>query len=403
MRLRVKAGPDRGRVIELAEPQVILGRGSEVADSFTDQRISRKHCVIEIANGVVTITDQQSRGGTFINGNQIQSAILKAGDQIRIGDSELCFEAAVADVTMNSASPLLPDRGAEEPKFEELLGETIHRYRLVRVIARGKSGWVFYAKHTQREQELALKLFSPTFTQTKSETQRFVRAMKTMMPIKHPNIVRLHHAGMLNQMCWLAMEFVDGECLTETIRRIGIAGMLPWETALRVGIHLARALEAAAENNIIHRNVCPQSILLQKADRVAKLGDLVLAKALEGLNVKQITRPGELVGDVNYMSPERTGGPEEADTRSDLYGLGATLYALLTGRPPFEDRSLPTLIRKIRQEEPVSPKTFQLSINDLFTGIVMRCLAKRPEDRYQSATALLKDLNRVAQFQGITV
>jgi serine/threonine protein kinase len=103
------------------------------------------------------------------------------------------------------------------------------------------------------------------------------------------------------------------------------------------------------------------------------------------------------------MAPERTRMQECADERSDIYGLGATLYALLTGRPPYEAESLPELVSKIRSEEPAKPSAFQLSIPGLFQDIVMRMLSKRPEDRHPPATALLKDLQRFRKFQNVSL
>jgi serine/threonine protein kinase len=142
---------------------------------------------------------------------------------------------------------------------------------------------------------------------------------------------------------------------------------------------------------------------MRTKDQVVKLSDLMLAKALAGSLARQITQPGQLVGDVSYMSPERTRNEAEVDGRSDIYSLGATVYALLTGRPPFEGDSLPELIAKIRQAEPEKPKKYQLSIPDMFEGLVLRMLAKRPGDRYQTPVDLLKDLERVAKYQGIDV
>ena len=153
----------------------------------------------------------------------------------------------------------------------------------------------------------------------------------------------------------------------------------------------------------MHRNISPTNIMLRSSDKAAKLGDLMLAKALEGALAKQITKPGQLLGDIAYMSPERTRSIGEVDSRSDIYSLGATVYALLTGRPPCEGGSLPETIAKIRTAEPVRPKKYQLSIPDQFEGVVMQMLAKRPEDRYQTAKDLLADLERVAKFQGMTV
>jgi serine/threonine protein kinase len=127
---------------------------------------------------------------------------------------------------------------------------------------------------------------------------------------------------------------------------------------------------------------------------------LTLAKAMEGIMAKQITRPGEIIGDVVYMSPERTRGTTELDARSDLYGLGATLYALLTGRPPFTGSTVVEKITRIRQMEPEKPTKYQMSIPSAFEGLVLRLLSKRPEDRFQNASEMLKELMRIGKFTG---
>jgi len=116
------------------------------------------------------------------------------------------------------------------------------------------------------------------------------------------------------------MEFVDGESLTQVIHRIGVAGLLDWRNAVRVAIHVARALEYAQERQIIHRNITPNNILVRSSDKLTKLADMMLAKALEGTLAETITHPGELIGDISYMSPERTKGSlAEVDGRSDVY------------------------------------------------------------------------------------
>ena len=127
----------------------------------------------------------------------------------------------------------------------------------------------------------------------------------------------------------------------------------------------------------------------------------MLAKALEGTLAKQVTQPGQLIGDVPYMSPERTRDQSGVDHRSDLYGLGATLYALLTGHPPFESRSLPELIRNVREAPPRPPREFQMSINEMFQDVVMKLIAKRPEDRFQDAHQLLRELQRIGTYMQV--
>ena len=127
----------------------------------------------------------------------------------------------------------------------------------------------------------------------------------------------------------------------------------------------------------------------------------MLAKATEGKLAKQVTQPGQIMGDLSYLSPERTRDDANIDHRSDLYGLGATLYALLTGKAPFENLSLLGLVKMIRDDVPVKPKEFQLSIADRFQDAVMQLLMKRPEDRYQTPDALMRDLERIAQYNNI--
>jgi len=404
--LVVISGPDQGRTISLAEGQTLaIGRGESVGARLADPHVSRTHCQIEVDAGRFRLSDRGSRGGTFVNGQQIVKHELKPGDVIRIGGSELRFQLEGTP----EASTLVEGAGLSKPKptpkiipLPELVGKKIAQFEIQKQLASGNSGMIFRARDGEHNRAVALKVLWPETSQDEDAVQRFVRAMKTMMPIRHENIVQLYAAGKSGPYCWLAMEYVEGESLAQVIPRIGIAGMLEWQYAFRVAVHIARALEAAFEHEVIHRNITPANILVRSSDKVTKLADLMLAKAMSGTLARQITRPGELVGDVEYMSPERTRSAAEVDGRSDIYSLGATVYALLTGQPPFEGKSLPEVIRKIREAEPVKPKACQLSIPDLFEGVVLKMLAKQPAARYQTPKELLKDLERVGRYQGIT-
>jgi serine/threonine-protein kinase len=166
-------------------------------------------------------------------------------------------------------------------------------------------------------------------------------------------------------------------------------------------VHIGRALREASQQRIIHRNVTPTNILKREQGGVYLLGDLMLAKALEGSLAKQVTQPGQVIGDVPYMPPERTRDGSNIDGRADIYGLGATCYALLTGHPPFESDSLPELIRMIRQDEPKKPKDYQMSVNEMFQNVVLQMLAKDPEDRFATPDLLLRDLARIGKFNSL--
>jgi eukaryotic-like serine/threonine-protein kinase len=127
----------------------------------------------------------------------------------------------------------------------------------------------------------------------------------------------------------------------------------------------------------------------------------MLAKALDGRNAQQVTRPGAILGEVNYLSPERTAGdPSAVDVRSDLFSLGATAYALLCGQPPFGGATLVETIQQIRNAEPRKPSTFQMGIPTSFEGAVVKLLSKRPSDRYQTATELLTELANIGRANG---
>jgi serine/threonine protein kinase len=409
MHLLVIAGPDKGRSFPLTPGEAILiGRSQATQTRLADPRVSKVHCEVEVGDHGATLSDSNSTGGTFINGKRISQCELKSGDVIQVGETQVKFMSGAGASKASTVAPgdlpsPRPAAALETQPLTSLSGQTLGHYEIGPVIAKGHSGVVFKAKDTDDGQVVAFKVLSAEVSQDEDDKQRFVRAMKTMMPLRHPNLVSVLGAGKTGNYCWIAMEYVDGESMTQVISRIGVAGMLDWRYTLRVGTHIARALEYAHGQQIIHRNIAPPNILVHSSDKTAKLGDLMLAKALEGTLAQQITTPGELLGDVNYISPERTHGSRDIDGRSDIYSLGASLYALLTGRPPFADVSLIETITKIRKAEPEKPKKFQMAIPDLFEGAVLKMISKRPDQRYQTAGELVKDLERVAKFQGVAV
>ena len=402
--LKIIKGPDQGRVFSL-EKSLVIGRGQETDTRLKDPQVSRVHCRINVEQDRSVLVHSSKTSDTLVNGQRAAQHELKPGDVIQIGGTQMRFEieGTPEASTMVVSAPPPKATAAKAEQLGELVGQTVAHYRIDSTLARGQSGMIFKARDTENENEVALKVLWPEFSRNDEEMQRFVRAMKTMLPIRHPNLVALYGAGKTGGYCWIAMEFVQGESLTAVIERIGTAGMLDWRNALRVAVHIARGLAYAQQHHIIHRNIKPSNILIQESDKLTKLGDLMLAKALEGTLAEQITRPGELVGDIAYMSPERTyGGTATVDGRSDIYSLGATVYALLTGRPPFSTVSLAETIRQIRNDEPAKPKKFQLAIPDLFEGTVLQMLAKRPDDRFQTADELLEELERVGKFQGLS-
>jgi serine/threonine-protein kinase len=401
--LRVTAGPDTGRTFDLSEGvPLVIGRGEKSNTRLTDGTVSRLHCELRWEGHQFRLVDLDSVGGTLVGGQKVKEHALRHDEEFQIGGTRLKLhttgipDASTVMAAHKPARDLKPDEGV-------LTGKTISHYELGPVLAKGGTGTVYKARDTKDGKDVAFKALHSDFTSDEDDVQRFIRAMTTVVGLHHPNLITLHGAGKQGETCWFAMEYVDGQPLTNLIEKFGTLKMLDWRFALTVGVHIAQALEAAHAKHIIHRNVSPESILIRSKDNVAKLGGMMLAKAMEGIKAKQITRPGELVGNIAYMAPERTRSDVEVDTRADIYGLGATLYALLTGKPPFEGKSLVETIAQIRQADPVPPKKFQLSIPDQFQDGVMVMLAKRPEMRYQTPGEAARALERVAKYQGMSV
>ncbi|HCK53896.1 MAG TPA: hypothetical protein DIC23_11825 [Planctomycetaceae bacterium] len=400
LQLVVVSGPDAGRSFALEDNTALLvGRGQDANAQLTDPHCSRKHFQLQVAEGKVLLKDLNSSSGTHVNGTPASDTRVGPGDTIQIGQTQMRVEGpGMSDVTV--AAEANPE-AAGAAGATALVGQKIHNYEITKVLSQGSTSVVLQGRDTEQNRDVAVKVLLPELATDEEEMQRFIRAMKTMHPIRHPNIIRIYNAGKTNEHVWVAMEYVDGESVAEMIERIGTVGMLDWRDAFRVCIHIARALNEAFEHKIIHRNITPENILVRAEDKVAKLGDMMLAKALEGTKVEQITQPGQLIGPIPFMPPERTLGSSDVDCRADIYSLGATVYALLTGRPPVEGGNLPELVMKIRDEEPQRPKDFQLSIDDMFEGVVLRMLAKRPEDRYQAPSDLVTELERIAKFQNL--
>jgi serine/threonine protein kinase len=166
-----------------------------------------------------------------------------------------------------------------------------------------------------------------------------------------------------------------------------------WRLALRVLRDVTRALVFLHGKQIVHRNLTPENLLVSSLDGLVKVGDLITAKAQEGQFSQDVTMEGHLVGDFRYLAPERThGGPSAGDARSDLYSLGAVVYALLTGRPPLEGKTRLDTIDKVRNRVPTPLRQLLPVVPPALDAVVNRLLAKEPEHRFSSAKELLRSL-----------
>src|SRR5262249_23182777 len=229
-------------------------------------------------------------------------------------------------------------------------------------LGRGHVGMVFRATDLKDNRTVALKVLHPAFPKNEQELQPFSQAIKSLLALRHANLVTVYGAGKSGPYCWIAPEYVEGENLLAELERARTANPHDWKRALRVGIYLARALDHAEQHQLGHGNVTPQNILVRAADRALKLTDLMLAKALEGSLIQQAIQPGKLRAEYHSLAPEETHRHGTVDYRTDIHAVGAIIYFLMAGRPPFEGTSPNDTLAKIRQADVEKPRKFEKAI-----------------------------------------
>ncbi|MEE2826025.1 MAG: FHA domain-containing serine/threonine-protein kinase [Planctomycetota bacterium] len=386
IRLKVVQGTDKDRTFEIPPgASLLVGRGDASDTQIKDPAMSRAHFRINHQDGEIVIQDQNSASGTLLNGSPVTTARVKVGDTIRAGDTFLAIHGLAA------AAP------AGRRNIANLIGTEFGGFQVDSLLAKGSESIVFQAHEIKKDRPAALKVMLPQFIQDPQQQERFVRAMKTMLNVRDPHIVELYAAGKSGGLCYSAMELIEGDNLDKLIERMGVDGLLDWSEVWRCAIHIARALETGYLRDIVHRNVTPTNIIRRRSDKVFKLADFQLAKAMSGALAKQITEPGQLLGELQYLPPERTVDDGLVDSRSDIFGLGATCYALLTGNPPAQGQGLVNLLKSVREQVPEPPSTVAKNINPEFEAIVMKMLAKNPDDRYRKPAELIVALENISK------
>jgi eukaryotic-like serine/threonine-protein kinase len=241
---------------------------------------------------------------------------------------------------------------------------------------------VYRAEQERLGREIALKVLHDFVAADQDYRERFVREAKAAARLNQQNLVRAYEAGCHEGTWFFAMEFVRGEDLAERLGRVRTLGE---PEALAIAVQVARALEAAEEHGIVHRDVKPENILLGD-DGVVKLADLGLAKAYGDAS---ITAEGFTLGTVAYFSPEQCKGSKDLDARSDFFSLGSTLFTMLTGQPPFgrgEDNPPLTMKRILQEPLDLEPVECSPAVRD----VLSRLLAKRPDERPEDCGELVE-------------
>jgi serine/threonine-protein kinase len=265
------------------------------------------------------------------------------------------------------------------------MGKTFGKCRLIRLLGRGGMGKVYLAEHLFLRRKVAVKVLSSKLCGEPEIVERFEREAVTAAGLDHPNIVRIHDVDEVEGRPYIVMEYVEGETLEALIRR---EAPLPARSAAWIAREVAGALGHAHALGFIHRDVKPGNILISKDGKV-KLADFGLAKDLKRPDETQSV--GLVLGTPYYVSPEQARG-ERPDPRSDLYSLGVVMYAMLTGKKPFDGRTATSVIKKHVFLPRPSPLTLRPTLARALAAIVQKLMAQRRSDRYASAKHLLKDL-----------
>lgn len=304
------------------------------------------------------------------------------------GDLADCFEGMAALAELRAS--VLP---AEQPPL--LFPRTLGDYELLREIGRGGMGIVYEARQISLGRTVALKMLSATQLHSLSGRRRFQVEVRASARLCHPGIVPVYEAGDLDGQPYFTMEYVAGPSLAEHLSQ----GPLPLRQAVDLVRQVAEAIAHAHHHGILHRDLKPSNILLDGQQR-PRVTDFGLAKCLE--DGTSLTVSGEILGTPSYMAPEQAAGQaSRIEPRSDVYALGAILYELLTGRPPFLGATFAETLEQVRHQEPVPPEKLNYRIPFELSTICLTCLHKDPEHRYASARALAADLQAFLEGQPI--
>src|SRR5467141_3455696 len=280
-------------------------------------------------------------------------------------------------------------------------GTRLGPYEIVAPLGTGGMGEVYRARDTRLDRTVAVKILSSHLSSDPTLRQRFEQEAKAISSLNHPHICALYDVGHQDGTDFLVMEYLEGETLAKLLEK----GLLPLAHVLQYGVEIADALAKAHRQGIVHRDLKPGNIMITKSG--AKLLDFGLAKAAAPLatgatlsaavtRTTPITQQGTIVGTFQYMSPEQVEG-KELDARSDIFSFGSVLYEMVTGLRAFPGKSQLSVASAILEKEPGPICTLQPLTPPALERTIRVCLAKDPEDRWQTARDLLLELKWIAE------
>jgi serine/threonine protein kinase/Tfp pilus assembly protein PilF len=282
----------------------------------------------------------------------------------------------------------VPTKTIEEPKEELTTGSTFAgRYQIIEELGKGGMGKVYKANDTDIKEKIAIKLIKPEISIDKKTIERFQNELKFARKIRHKNVCQMYDLNREEGTYYITMEYVSGEDLKGFIRR---SGQLATGTTIRITKQICEGLSEAHKLGVVHRDLKPSNIMIDREGN-GRVMDFGIARSLKE---KGITGAGVMIGTPEYMSPEQVEG-KETDLRSDIYSLGIILYEMVTGRVPFEGDTPFSVGVKHKSEAPRDPKELNTQIPENLNSVILKCLEKDREKRYQNADDVLSELIKI--------
>ncbi|NOZ20093.1 MAG: protein kinase [Planctomycetes bacterium] len=437
---RVIVGADKGKSFTLRSGRSItVGRSSASDIELSEPRISRIHCQLTNNGARVILTDLRSTNGTFLNDKRVKSAPLQTDDNIRIGSTVIAVEIEGAEETERPAERRQEPASAidekllkseSEPKAEAAVaveekpapkpkkkvvalpeeGQTIAGCRLITKVREFDNEITYRGLQLSIDRPVLIKLLSTSAKASEDEIERFIGPARSAGKLNHPNVVQVHDAGADEGVYYIIQEFVEGKTIKELTSKGGKGEPLAVPLAVEIAAQVAIALEYAHRQKVMHGDIRPEKILIHQREK--KEEELRTVRSLGIVRLMEFGPGGYLLGGEsdakrhlmgptslhNYRAPEQIQKNKPIDHRADIYSIGAVLFRMLTGKPPFMSNKPEEVINAILETQIESPKDYNPTVPQSVCRIVETSMEKDPDDRYQMMEEMLEELKMLTEL-----